>query len=56
MGVRDVSKLANYAYLHLQDIRKLYITVEVLDKDNNTIETIQGLSTGGEVSVSGGSN
>lgn len=55
MGVRDVSKLANYAYLHLQDIRKLYITVEVLDKDDNTIETIQGLSTGGEVSVSGGS-
>ncbi len=55
MGVRDVSKLANYAYLHLQDIRKLYITVEVLDKDNNTIETIQGLSIGGDVNVSGGS-
>lgn len=55
MGVRDVSKLANYAYLHLQDIRKLYITVEVLDKDNNTIETIQGMSTGGSVNVSGGS-
>ncbi len=46
---------SNYADLHLQQIRNIHITVEVLDKEDNTIETIQGLSTGGNISVSNSS-
>lgn len=55
MGSKDIPNIANYADLLIQPIRKLYITVEVIDDDNNTIETIQGLSTGGNISVSGSS-
>jgi hypothetical protein len=51
----DISSISNYVDLHLQSVRKLYITVEVIDDKNRTIETIQGLSTGGSLSVSGGS-
>jgi hypothetical protein len=51
----DISSIANYVDLHLQSVRKLYITVEVIDENNRTIETIQGLSTGGSISVSNGS-
>lgn len=52
MNTNDISGMANYRQLHLQSVRKILITVEVLDKDLNTIETIQGLSTGGNISIS----
>jgi len=55
MGAKYLPNIANYADLHLQPVRKLYITIEVLDKNNDTIETVQGLSTGGSLSVSGDS-
>ncbi len=52
MNATDISGLADYRQLHLQSVRKIIITVEVLDKDLNTIETIQGLSTGGSINIS----
>ena len=55
MGVKELPNIANYADLHLQPVRRLHITVEVIDKDGNVIETIQGLSTGGSINVSGSS-
>lgn len=55
MSGKNMPNISNYADLHLQSIRKLYITVEVLDEDLNTIETIQGLSTGGNISISNSS-
>jgi hypothetical protein len=55
MSNKDLPKIANYADLHLQPVRKLHITVEALDHNNRTIETIQGLSTGGSLSVSANS-
>ncbi|KYG38157.1 hypothetical protein AZF08_20070 [Bacillus gaemokensis] len=55
MSGKNIPNIANYADLHLQSIRKLYITVEVLDEEMNTIETIQGLSTGGDISISNSS-
>ncbi|MGE6347855.1 DUF5048 domain-containing protein [Bacillus mycoides] len=56
MNNQDVhSKIVEYANLHLQSIRRLHITVEVMDKNDNVIETIQGLSTGGNINIEGGS-
>lgn len=52
MGAKDIPDIANYADLHLSPVRKLHVTVEVIDQDNNPIETIQGLATGGSLSVS----
>nr|WP_276578828.1 hypothetical protein [Bacillus sp. S0628] len=56
MDNRDIhSKIAEYKNLHLQPIRRLHITVEVIDKNDKVIETIQGLSTGGNINIEGGS-
>ncbi|MFJ8247278.1 DUF5048 domain-containing protein [Peribacillus asahii] len=50
-SARDL--LADFATLHMQAIRRLYITVEVLDRDDQTIEVLNGVSTSGNVSISG---
>jgi hypothetical protein len=47
--------LANYSVLHLQSIRRLKITVEVLDKNNETLEVLQGVSNGGSINIDGSS-
>ncbi|MEH7207626.1 hypothetical protein V7094_15510 [Priestia megaterium] len=47
------NSLSDFTSLHLQSIRRLTITVEVLDKNNNTMDVLQGLSTGGSLSVDG---
>ena len=47
------NSLSDFTSLHLQSIRRLTITVEVLDKNNNTIDVLQGLSTGGSLSIDG---
>lgn len=53
MNNEDYSKMNNYVDLHLQSIRRIHITVEVLDDDLNIIETIEGMADGGSISVSG---
>ena len=55
MGVRDIPNISNYASLHLQPVRGLAVTVEVLDKDLRQLDTIQGIATGGNISVSNSS-
>lgn len=55
MSAKEIPNIANYADLHLQNIRKLHITVEVVDDSDNVIEAIHGLSTGGNINVSGNS-
>ncbi|MED3976186.1 hypothetical protein P4639_22570 [Priestia megaterium] len=55
MSSKEIPEIANYADLHLSPIRKLHISIEVLDKNNKPIATVQGLSTGGNLSVSGDS-
>lgn len=55
MGSKDIHSASNYANLHLTPVRKIHLTVEVIDKNNRTIETVEGLSTGGSVSVSNSS-
>lgn len=55
MNAKDLPKISNYTDIHLQPIRKIFITVEVIDKNGNTIEVIQGLSTGGSLNVSNSS-
>ncbi|MEX3625175.1 hypothetical protein [Viridibacillus arvi] len=45
--------LADFASLHLQPIRRLHITVEVLDSKDKTIEVLQGVSTSGSLNISG---
>lgn len=52
MGIEDVSDIPLYRSLHLQSLRNLHITIEVLDKEDNTVETIEGFSTGGSLSIS----
>lgn len=47
------NKIADYEMLHLQSVRRLHITVEVMDKNDKTIEVLQGISTGGDISISG---
>lgn len=47
--------LSDFTFLHLQSIRRLTITVEVLDADNNTVDVLQGLSTGGSLSIANNS-
>lgn len=44
-------KLADYTRLHLQSIRRLHVTVEVLDKNDRTLDVLQGISTGGNLSI-----
>lgn len=51
----DYTKLAEYENLHLQSVRRLIITIEVLDKNLKTIETIQGFSTSGNINISNSS-
>lgn len=53
MSVRKASEITDYQRLHLQSIRNLYITVEVLDKNDEIVDTIQGLSTGGSINING---
>lgn len=53
MNNEDFSKMNNYADLHLQSIRRIHITVEVLDDELNIIETIEGMADGGSINVSG---
>jgi hypothetical protein len=55
MGSKDLSDISNYAELHLQHIRQMHVTIEVLDKYNNVVETIQGMSTGGSINLDGDS-
>lgn len=55
MSGKDLPSISNYIDLHLQPIRKLVVTVEVLNKNLETIETIEGLATGGNISVSNSS-
>ena len=55
MGSKDLSNINNYADLHLQSIRNIEIVVEVLDKDLNALETIEGMATGGSINVSNSS-
>ncbi|MCY9056049.1 hypothetical protein MOE90_20605 [Bacillus spizizenii] len=45
--------LADYATLHLQPIRRLHVTIEVLNDDNETIEVLQGKSTAGNINNEG---
>lgn len=45
--------LADYSALHLQSIRRLHITVEVLDKDDKIVDVLQGLSTNGNINIEG---
>lgn len=52
MGVKDLPSV-NYVNLHTQAIRKIHITVEVLNKENEAIDTIQGLATSGSINISG---
>lgn len=47
------SSLSDFTSLHLQSIRRLTITVEVVDANNNTVDVLQGLSTGGSISIDG---
>lgn len=47
--------LADFSALHLQSIRRLHITVEVLDQHDKTIDVLHGVSTAGSVSIDGNS-
>ncbi|WP_320340067.1 hypothetical protein [Bacillus cereus] len=51
MSGKNMPNIADYARLHMQSIRKLYITVEILDENMDTVETVQGLSTGGSINI-----
>lgn len=55
MSSKDLPNIGKYADLHLQPVRKLHVTVEVLDKELKTVETIEGLSTGGSINISNSS-
>lgn len=46
------NSLADFASLHLQSIRRLHVTVEALDKNDKTIEVLQGVSTSGSMNIS----
>ena len=52
MGIEDESDISLYRNLHLQSLRNLHITIEVLDKEDNTVETIEGFATGGSLAIS----
>lgn len=52
MGIDDESNIPIYRDLHLQSLRNLHMTIEILDKDNETLETIEGMTTGGSLSIS----
>lgn len=52
MGIDDESNIPIYQSLHLQTLRNLHVTIEILDKDDKTLETIEGMTTGGSLSVS----
>ncbi len=45
------AKLADFSRLHLQPVRRIHITVEVLDKNDSIIDVLQGISTGGNLSI-----
>lgn len=47
--------IADFANLHLQSIRRLHVTVEILGKDDKTIEVLQGISTSGNMNINGAS-
>jgi hypothetical protein len=55
MGSKDLSNISNYIDVHVAPVRKLHTTIEILDKNDRTIETIQGLATGGSLSIQGDS-
>ncbi|MDY7043699.1 hypothetical protein RVS70_05720 [Virgibacillus sp. M23] len=55
MNNRDITLIPSYIDLHLQPVRRLYITLEVIDKYGETIETIQGLSQSGSINISNSS-
>ena len=52
-GESAQDSLADFSSLHLQSVRRLHITIEVLDAQNNTLEVLQGLSTAGNIENNG---
>lgn len=44
-------KLEDYTRLHLQRLRQTTINVEVLDQNDNVIDILNGVATGGNISV-----
>lgn len=41
--------------LHLQNYRNLDVRIEVLDKENNVLDTIEGIVNGGSININGSS-
>jgi len=45
------NQLPHFIKLHSQPIRRQIVTIEILDKDDNIIDTLQGIATGGSLSI-----
>lgn len=52
-GESIAERASEFSKLHLQSIRRLHVTVEVLDQNNKTVDVLQGVSTGGSMNVNG---
>lgn len=55
MGVESIDSMSFIHKLHKQNIRNLYITLEIINSKGDVIDTVEGISTGGTINVSGDS-